>query len=99
MKIVFLFSGQGSQYYHMGSKLFDTDATFRKKLYELDEIVRSIQGRSLVDELYGKKYKMFDPFLSLELTHPAIFMAGYALAKVLEEQGILPDYLLGASLR
>lgn len=93
-----MFSGQGSQYYHMGEKLFDTDITFRKYLCEMDEIVKSVQGVSVIDDLYNKKYKLFDPFVSLRLTHPAIFMVGYAMAKVLEKQGITPDYVLGCSL-
>lgn len=98
MRTVFMFSGQGSQYYQMGSKLFATDTTFRKHLYELDEVVRSVQGISVIDELYAPQNRLFDPFLPLKLTHPAIFMTEYALAKVLEEQGIFPDYLLGCSL-
>lgn len=98
MKTVFLLSGQGSQYYQMGGKLLDTNATFQKHMYEQDEIVRSVQGISVVDEVYNPKYKLFDPFSTLRLTHPAIFMVEYALAKVLEKQGIVPDYVLGCSL-
>lgn len=98
MKTIFMFSGQGSQYYHMGERLFDTDMIFRKYLCELDEIVKSVQGVSVIDELYNKKYKLFDSFVSLRLTHPAIFMVGYAMTKVLEKEGITPDYVLGCSL-
>lgn len=98
MRTIFMFSGQGSQYYHMGRKLFDADALFRKHMCELDEVVKSVQGMSVVDELYNPKHKLFDTFLSLRLTHPAIFMAGYALSKTLENQGIVPDFVLGCSL-
>lgn len=99
MKIIFLFSGQGSQYYQMGRKLFDSDSTFRKHMYEQDEIVRaSHEGISIVEEVYNTKYKLFDPFSALKLTHPAIFMVEYALVKVLERQGIVPDFVLGCSL-
>lgn len=98
MKTIFMFSGQGSQYYKMGSKLFDSDITFRKHLYRLDEIVRSIGGRSVVDELYNKSYGLSEPFLSLRSTHPAIYMTSMALTKMLEREGIVPDYVLGCSL-
>lgn len=98
MKTVFLFSGQGSQYYHMGGKLFEQDADFRNHMHALDEIVKANGGPSVVEALYHPRYKLFDPFLSLQLTHPAIFMVEYALSKVLEKQGILPDYVLGCSL-
>ena len=93
-----MFSGQGSQYYHMGSGLFNTECAFRQHMYQLDEIVRSIQGISVIEELYNPGKKLSDPFLSLKLTHPAIFMTGYSLVKELELQGITPDYLLGCSL-
>ncbi|HEX6427155.1 MAG TPA: ACP S-malonyltransferase [Niastella sp.] len=98
MKTVFMFSGQGSQYYHMGSKLFQSNAAFRQQLHELDEIVRSVQGVSVVEQLYSPANRLFDPFNSLSLTHPAIFMVEYAMAKLLEREGIVPDYLLGCSL-
>jgi trans-AT polyketide synthase/acyltransferase/oxidoreductase domain-containing protein len=98
MKTIFLFSGQGSQHYHMGSKLFQANDVFRKHMLELDEIVRSVQGESVVNALFDPAKKLFDPFLSLRLTHPAIFMVGYSLSKTLESQGIKADYLLGCSL-
>lgn len=98
MKTVFMFSGQGSHYYQMGSKLFQSDATFRQQLQELDEIVRSVRGISVVEQLYNPANRLTDPFISLSLTHPAIFMVEYAMAKLLEREGIVPDYLLGCSL-
>jgi trans-AT polyketide synthase, acyltransferase and oxidoreductase domains len=98
MKYIFMFSGQGSQYYHMGSGLFNTDSAYRQQMYQLDEIVQSILGLSVIEELYNPQKKLSDPFLSLKLTHPAIFMTGYALVKELELLGIVPDYLLGCSL-
>lgn len=98
MKTVFMFSGQGSHYYHMGCKLFEAEPIFRKHMHELDEIVRSEQGVSVVDELYNAKRRLFDPFWSLKLTHPAIFMTEYSLFKTLQAQGIVPDYVLGSSL-
>ena len=98
MKTIFMFSGQGSQYYHMGSKLLETDKTFRQQMYAMDEVLRQVQGVSVIDELYNARYKLSDPFLDLRLTHPAIFMTGYALARTLEGQGMAPDLVLGSSL-
>src|SRR5687768_7603573 len=98
MKTVFMFSGQGSHYYHMGCKLFEAEPIFRKHMHELGEIVRSECGVSVVDELYNPKRRLFDPFWSLQLTHPAIFMVEYSLFKLLQAQGIVPDYVLGSSL-
>lgn len=98
MKTVFMFSGQGSQYYQMGKSLYASNFTFRNQMQELDEIVRSVARVSVIDSLYDPKRRLSDPYLSLEQTHPAIFMTGYALVKLLHEKGIVPDYLLGCSL-
>ncbi|MEL7145697.1 MAG: acyltransferase domain-containing protein, partial [Bacteroidota bacterium] len=98
MKTVFMFSGQGSQYYHMGSKLYDANPVFRREMDRLDAIVKAESGRSVVAELYNEQHKFSVPFLSLPLTHPAIFMVEYAMFKTLESEGITPDYVLGSSL-
>jgi trans-AT polyketide synthase/acyltransferase/oxidoreductase domain-containing protein len=93
-----MFSGQGSHYYHMGGRLFGSNAIFRKQMYELDEVAKPLLGRSVVEELYDPKHKLADPFLCLSFTHPAIFMTGFALTKVLEHEGIVADCALGFSL-
>jgi trans-AT polyketide synthase/acyltransferase/oxidoreductase domain-containing protein len=98
MKTVFLFSGQGSHYYQMGSKLFTSNATFRRHMYGMNEMLKEGYGISVLNELYQDKNRLSDPFLSLRLTHPAIYMTQYALVKVLEEEGIVPDHLIGCSL-
>ncbi|GAB6931211.1 acyltransferase domain-containing protein [Paenibacillus sp. JCM 10914] len=96
--IVFLFSGQGSQYYQMGKDLFRDQPVFRHWMQHLDQHYYGITGNSVIDELYGKDYPISQPFDSLQLTHPAIFMIEYALAQVFKEQQIYPDYVLGTSL-
>jgi trans-AT polyketide synthase/acyltransferase/oxidoreductase domain-containing protein len=98
MKVIFMFSGQGSQYYQMGKKLFDTNAVFREKMLELDEISKAVQGESVVGALYAAGKKLFDPCTTLHHTHPAIFMVEIALARVLIREGLQPDHLVGFSL-
>lgn len=93
-----MFSGQGSQYYQMGRKLFDSHAVFREKMLELDEVSKAVQGQSVITELYNTTHKLFDPFLALGHTHPAILMVELAMANLLMEEGIIPDYLVGFSL-
>jgi trans-AT polyketide synthase, acyltransferase and oxidoreductase domains len=98
MKTVFMFSGQGSHYYQMSVKLFEENPVFRNTMCELDEIVRDLQGISVLDELYAKKSKISATFDSLMFTHPAIFMVEYSLTQLLKKRGITPDYVLGCSL-
>jgi len=96
-RTVFMFSGQGSQYFQMGRELFDKNDTFRQWMTHLDAVAGRSSGKSVVETLYGtgRKSDVFDRTL---LTHPAIFMVEYSLAQSLMHTGITPDIVLGASL-
>ncbi|AIQ12922.1 acyltransferase domain-containing protein [Paenibacillus durus] len=96
--IVFLFSGQGSQYYQMGNHLFQGNSTFRSYMHMLDEQVQQHMGFSLLHELYDTGRKATEVFDHLPLTHLSIFMVEYALARTLMDEGIIPEYVLGTSL-
>ncbi len=96
--IVFAFSGQGSQYYHMGYDLFNNNPVFRRHMVYLDEIAAAISGESVIEELYSQRRQKNDNFNRLIYSHPAIFMVEYALTQVMIEEGIQPDYVLGTSM-
>ena len=96
--IVFMFSGQGSQYYQMGRELFEGHSIFRDWMYDLDAIAYSAGRQSVLSHLYNETNKISDEFNQLLYSHPAIFMVEYALAQILLDRGIKPDYLLGTSI-
>jgi trans-AT polyketide synthase/acyltransferase/oxidoreductase domain-containing protein len=96
--VIFMFSGQGSHYFKMGFEMFEQHQTFKKWMLDLNEIASDMLGESVLDKLYDKtksKSNLFDQTL---YSHPAIFMVEYALAQVLLEDGIEPDYVLGTSM-
>ncbi|MCU1350278.1 MAG: hypothetical protein JWO56_3308 [Acidobacteria bacterium] len=95
---VFMFSGQGSQYFQMGRELFEKNDTFRSWMIRLDAIGRRFSGSSVVGSLYSDAKRKGDPFDRTLLTHPAIFMVEYSLAQSLIDAGVRPDLVLGASL-
>lgn len=90
-----MFSGQGSQYYQMGRGLFEGQASFRRKVLRMDGVVRRLIGTSVVEVLYGSTPST--PFDRTLLTSPAILMVELALAELLIERGMNPDYVCGAS--
>jgi len=95
---VFMFSGQGSQYFQMGKELYEHDDTFREWMCRLDDLALRTAGRSVLETLYSEAYGKGQPFDRTLLTHPAIFMVEYSLAQSLIHAGVEPDLVLGASL-
>jgi bacillaene synthase trans-acting acyltransferase len=97
-KTVFMFSGQGSHYIQMGRPLFNVNWLFRKQMLELDDMVRALTGASVVDTLYSDTIASNTPFSRTRVTHPAIFMVEYSMARALIGAGVTPDIVLGTSL-
>lgn len=95
--IIFMFSGQGSQYFQMGRELYDHHPRFRLWMDYCDVLVKDATGQSLTATLYGGHDRM-DRFDDILLTNPALLSIEFCLAKLLQEAGICPDYLLGYSL-
>ena len=98
VKTVFMFSGQGSQYFQMGRELFKTNDIFHDWMIRLDTIAKGLTGDSVIGTLYSDASRKGDSFDRTLLTHPAIFMVEYALAQALIHAGVLPDMVLGASM-
>lgn len=98
VETVFMFSGQGSQYFHMGRALYDGNDTFRRWMVRLDDVARQSSGSPVIDTLYSDAHAKGDSFDRTLLTHPAIFMVEYSLAQTLIQAGVRPDMVLGASL-
>lgn len=97
-EMVFMFSGQGSQYNKMGLELYENQPVFRQSMEQLDRIFQDLTGKSVIEELYLNTKRKGSKFEDIFYTHPAIFMVQYALAETLQAEGIAPRYTLGVSL-
>ncbi len=91
--IIFMYSGQGSQYKNMGRELYQLDPVFKYWMDRLDKYFIGFTKSSFFDRFYGES-------ASTELihTHLAIFMVEYAMTQVLLSQEIYPDAVIGVSL-
>ena len=96
--IVFMFSGQGSQYYGMGRELYNSDPIFHKWMNLCSRSAESRLGISTVAVLYGNRVNNHSPFDRTLHTHPSIFMLNFSVAQSLMARGIKPVILLGYSI-
>ncbi|MEL7281108.1 MAG: acyltransferase domain-containing protein [Pseudomonadota bacterium] len=97
--VIWMFAGQGAQYFQMGRDLYQGHPVFRDWMEHLDQIVVDQIGHSVLAVLYSDTAKISEPFDQLSDTHPALFMVQVAMAKTLEAEGLgPPDILFGFSL-
>ncbi len=96
-RTVFMFSGQGSQYYGMGRELYATDAAFRDAFDDCNRIYRDATGRDMIAELYDDANKWRD-MTDILLSNPALYSIGYSLNAAMVNAGVRADAVLGYSL-
>jgi acyl transferase domain-containing protein len=97
-RTVFMFAGEGSQYFQMGRDLFKQYPLFRKHMLEADRMVQELCGCSVLQLLYEHGYSAAETFDRTLFSHPAIFMVQYATARVLIDSGVAPDVTMGTGI-
>lgn len=95
---VFMYSGQGSQYFHMTRELYERHPRYRLWLEHCDDIARPVLGTSVLDRIFDPGRLKSDPFDSLADSNAALLCVEYSLTRVVQEMGCHPDVLLGYSL-
>lgn len=96
--IVFLFAGQGSQFFFMAEKLYETDLQFANWMNYFDQIYKDKVGTSILSYIYDKNRSIVAPMDDITYSNPAIFMTEVSLAKTIMAHGIEPTAVIGASL-
>ncbi len=100
-EIIFMFSGQGSQYVNMGRDLYHQYPVFKKEMDLCAEILQLHLDFDLRDFLYPSEEKTKEAANQINqtyITQPALFTIEYCLTKLWNHFGIFPSALVGHSI-
>ncbi len=99
--VVFLFSGQGSQYPDMGRGLYETEPTFRACVDRCAEALQPLLSLDLRDLLFPQpeaRAEAGEQLRQTAFTQPALFTIEYALARLWQSWGVQPTAMVGHSV-
>jgi len=99
--VVFMFSGQGSQYVNMGLELYQIEHRFREQVDVCADILKPHLELDIREILFPSAEKTNEAIQQLgqtAITQPALFVLEYALAQLWISYGIRPQAMIGHSI-
>ncbi len=96
--VVFMFSGQGSQYVGMAAQLYAENTIFRQYADKCFAFLDDMVAEDLRIPLFLEPEKSADIFEQPRILQPALFLVEYAMAMTLIHLGVKPDMVMGHSI-
>lgn len=99
--VVFMFTGQGSQYVNMARELYQSELIFREECDRCFKLLQPHLGLDLCQLIYPSQEETEKATQKLQqtaITQPALFVIEYALAKLLISWGVQPQSIIGHSI-
>jgi acyl transferase domain-containing protein/thioesterase domain-containing protein len=98
-QIVFLFSGQGTQYPAMGIELYRNEPVFRDAMDSCSRLLGPLAEKAfLMDILSGSDAELEALVNQTEISQQALFAFEYSLARLWESYGVRPSAVVGHSI-
>lgn len=95
-KVVFIFSGQGPQWWAMGRQLYENEPLFRETIVKLDKMLSKHADWSLITEL--TRDEKSSRISQTNIAQPALFSVQIALYEMWKAMGITPSAVVGHSI-
>jgi acyl transferase domain-containing protein/acyl carrier protein len=95
-KLVFVFSGQGGQWFGMCRELLKREPVFYKAIERIDQLIQLHFKWSLLEELNAGTTD--SRINEIGVIQPALFAIQIALSELWQSWGILPDAVVGHSM-
>ncbi|MEN3328609.1 MAG: hypothetical protein V7638_3416 [Acidobacteriota bacterium] len=99
-KVVFMFSGQGSQYVNAGKGIYETEDVFREHFDRCAELLEPQLQADLRELLYpaDENEQAAEKLTHTAITQPLLFVLEYSLARLLQHWGVRPQAMIGHSI-
>ena len=97
-KVIFVFPGQGAQWWAMGRELLKQEIVFRSALEKCDEALRRHTSWSLMDELAKDESESKLDGDNIEITQVTLFAVQVAVAALWRSWGVTPSAVVGHSM-
>ncbi len=98
-KVVWMFSGQGSQYVGMCTGLYNSSSVFKDTIDECSKLFVSHIGLDIRELIFTEENDESVSILKqTTYTQPVLFAVEYALSKLLHSWGLKPDVVVGHSI-
>ncbi|MCP3097312.1 type I polyketide synthase [Myxococcus sp. K15C18031901] len=95
-RVVFVFPGQGSQWFGMGRRLLEQEPAFRAALERCDGAIRACADFSVLEELQAEEGR--GRLQDIDVIQPVLFAMEVALAELWRAWGVEPDAVVGHSM-
>ncbi|MDI1443198.1 type I polyketide synthase [Polyangium sp. 6x1] len=95
-RVVWVFSGQGSQWAGMGRSLVLSEPSFRAALTRCDRVLGPLLGWSVLDEIMAGSPRVAAD--RIDVMWPVLFAFQVALAELLSDLGLEPGAVIGHSI-
>ncbi len=98
--VVFMFPGQGSQYFEMARDIYNQEPFFKEIMDRGLESLNKLTGEDYAAVLGYSVDDQVDPnrINNTLYTQPLLFLVEYALAKMMMQWGVQPSAMIGHSL-